>query len=227
MVDLWLTLVPLIVAGAIMPLPLVLTLLLLQAPNGLRTAGAWVGGMTAVRLGQGIAFGVVFAAGASATETETGRAAITSMVLVVVALLFYVMAGKQLLNEPDPDAPPPRWRTAAERVGPGRAFLLGAGLMLIGVKFWVFTLSAIAAIREAQLGVAGGTATFLAFVLLTESIHIGAVMLALAAPGRAQPRFSAAVAWLEAKNRPVLIALGLVLGTWFLLRGLDGLGAWE
>jgi hypothetical protein len=39
-----------------------------------------------------------------------------------------------------------------EGVTPGRAYLLGVGLLVIGAKFWVFTLGAFAVIADAGLG---------------------------------------------------------------------------
>ncbi len=59
--DLWGTLLPLIVASALVPVQITLTVLLLRSSVG--TAAAWVGGMTATRLAQGVFFGIVFAAG--------------------------------------------------------------------------------------------------------------------------------------------------------------------
>ena len=96
MSDLWGTLLPLIVASAVVPVQITLTVLLLRASVG--TAAAWVGGMTATRLAQGVLFGLVFAEAGVASEGEDGPGLFVSAVLLVVALLFLTKAAKALLG---------------------------------------------------------------------------------------------------------------------------------
>jgi hypothetical protein len=222
--ELLLTLTPLIVGSALVPIQIIITILLLRAPAGRITAVAWVAGMTAVRLLQGIVFGLILAGRGGASSSESGSGVFVSVVLLVLAILFYVVAAKQLLKHPDEDAPPPRWMAMLDGVTPRKAFLLGMGLLAIGAKFWVFTLGAMSAIGAAGLGQPGATLAFLLFIVLAESIHLGVLGLAYAAPDRADAalgRFSEA---LKRYNGPIMIALGLVFGTWFLLKALAGLG---
>lgn len=73
----------------------------------------------------------------------------------------------------------------AETATPARAYLMGVGMLMIGAKFWVFTLGAISAIDAADLGQAGAVVTYLVFVLLAMSVHLGTVGMAYAAPARA------------------------------------------
>jgi hypothetical protein len=224
MADLLVTLVPLAIASAVLPVQLAVTTLLLQAPAGRAAAVAWVAGMTAVRLLQGLLFGVVFgvAGGETAAAGDPGPTA--AVVQVILAILFYVIAAKSFLKVPDEDAPPPRWMTAIDGVRPGRAFLLGAGVVLISAKLWVFPLGAMGAIEEASLGTAGAIAAFLAVIVLAESIHLAILAVAFAAPSRADALLTRSSELLARYSRPIMIALGLVFGTWFLLKGLSGLG---
>jgi hypothetical protein len=224
MSDLLLTLTPLIVGSALVPIQIIITILLLRAPAGRITAVAWVVGMTAVRLLQGIVFGLILAGRRGASSSEGGSGIIVSVLLLVLAILFYVVAAKQLLKHPDEDAPPPRWMAMLDGVTPRKAFLLGMGLLAIGAKFWVFTLGAMGAIGAAGLGQPGATLAFLLFIVLAESIHLGVLGFAYAAPDRADAalgRFSDA---LKRYNGPIMVVLGLVFGTWFLLKALSGLG---
>ena len=73
--------------------------------------------------------------------------------------MLFVTAAQKLLSDADPDAPPPKWMAMIATIGPGRAFLFGAGLLLVKAKFWVFTLGAISVIEEAQLGRSGSIAS--------------------------------------------------------------------
>ena len=116
--DLWGTLLPLIVASALVPVQITLTVLLLRASVG--TAAAWVGGMTATRLAQGVLFGLVFAEAGVAGEGEDGPGLFVSAVLLVVAVLFLTKAAKELLGGRDDDAPPPKWMKLTESVTAGQ-----------------------------------------------------------------------------------------------------------
>ena len=109
-------------------------------------------------------------------------------------------------------------------VSPGKAFLLGVGLVAISAKFWVFTLGAIAAIGDAGLGMGGSVVAFLLFVALAESIHPGGGGLRVCGPHRAEAGLARFSGLLERYNGPIVIVLSLVFGTWFLLKALTGLG---
>jgi hypothetical protein len=222
-VDLVTSLVPLAIASAILPVQVTITILLLQAPGGRAKALAWVAGMTVVRLAQWIVFGVVIGT-ASAAEEVSGAGPIQATMLLVVAVLFLVSALRKLLDQPDEDAPPPRWMAAVAGIGAGRAFLIGAAAVGLSAKLWAFTLGTIAAIADAGLGVAGSWGAFLAFVVVAESIHLALIGVAFASPARADALLGSVSASLERHNRTLMIGLGLVFGTWFLLKALAAFG---
>ena len=143
--------------------------------------------MTAVRLAQGVVFGLVLGTGASEAEGPDRPGAIVSTLLLVVGVLFLVSALRKLLDEPDEDAPPPRWMLMISTATPRQAFAFGAGVVAASAKLWAFTLGAIAVIAEADLGRADALALFLVFVVLAESVHISLVAFAYASPRRAGP----------------------------------------
>jgi hypothetical protein len=225
MSNLLVTLIPLGVASAVVPIQIIITILLLRAPGGRVTAVAWVAGMTALRLLQGLVFGTLLGGrGREADGADGGSSVLVSVILLVLAILFYVVVAKHLLKHPDEDAPPPKWMAMLDGVAPGKAFLLGFGLVAISAKFWVFTLGAIAAIGDAGLGMRGSVVAFLLFVVLAESIHLAAVGFAYASPARADAGLARFSGLLERYNGAIMIVLGLVFGTWFLLKALIGLG---
>ena len=225
MTSLWTTLAPLVIGSALVPIQIVITILLLRSDAGRITAFAWVGGMTAVRLAQGVLFGLVFSGGSSTTaDSSGGPGPVVSGLLLVLAVLFYVMAVRQVTAKDDPDAPPPRWMTMTETMGPTKAFLIGAGLLGIGVKFWVFTLGAVGAIADAGLGSAASIGLFLLFVVLAESAQLVVLGAAVAIPDRSAAALDVASAWLADNNGRIVIVLGVVFGTYFLLKALSGLG---
>ena len=148
--DLWGTLLPLIVASAVVPVQITLTVLLLRSSVG--TAAAWVGGMTATRLAQGVLFGLVFAGAGTQSESGDGTGLVEAGLLLVIAVLLLTTAVRTLLGGSDEDDLPPKWMKLTASATPGRAFLLGAGFVAVAAKLWVFTLGAIGAIEGRHWG---------------------------------------------------------------------------
>lgn len=223
MTEPWATLVPLAAGSALVPIQVVVTVLLLRAPGGPRAAAAFVGGMTALRLTQGIVFGFVFS-GSDASDGATGPGTIASALLVALGILLYVTAGRALLGEDDPDAPPPKWIAMTETMTSPRAFLFGAAIVAIGPKFWVFTLSAISAIETADLSRGASTLTYIGFVLAAQSLLLVAVLVGAAMPRRSATALEALSGWLTRNDTALLVIIGAIFGTWFLMQGLNGLG---
>ena len=224
MTDLWSSLIPLIVGGALVPIQIIVTTLLLRSKAGKIAAVAWVAGMTTLRLAQGLVFGLLLGSRSGSGSTSDGPDTAVSLLLLVLAIVFYVSAARQLLKHPDEDAPPPKWMAMIDGMRPGKAYGLGVGLLAIGAKPWVFTLGAIAAIGDAGLDQKAAVLTFLVFVILTESIHLLVVGIAYALPDRSAALLDRIKGFMETYNRAIMIVLGLVFGTWFMVKALGGLG---
>ena len=222
MLALWSTLVPLIIGSAVVPVQLVATIVLLR--SSLRTAAAWVAGMAVVRLVQGFVFGVLFSEASAGSTASGGPGIVASGLLLAISLLFYVTAIRQLLGGDDGEDAPPKWMSRVGAMSPLTAFGAGAGYVAIAPKFWVFTLGAIGAIADAKLGSTAATLTFLAFVVLALSGNLVILGYVLASPTRSTAALNGLVDWLTRNNRVIMIALGLLFGTWFLAKALSGLG---
>lgn len=222
MVDLWGTLLPLVIGSVLPPIQLVVTILLLRSERGRITAVAWVLGMIIARL----VIGGLVALFVSSDEVDAvaevgGAEPVLGTVLLVVALLFLTMAGRKLLAGDDPDAPPPVWIAKTSTMKPGTAFLLGAALMTIGVKFLVFTIGAATASAEADVSQTAAVASFVAFAVLASAQHLVVLIVAFVAPERSAPALDRVAATLEERSRVVMIGLSLVFGVWFLVKALD------
>jgi hypothetical protein len=221
MLELWGNLAPLILASAALPLQTILTLRLVQSSTS--SAFAWVAGMTMVRLMQGFVFGIVFVASEEHSGPDSPRYVLGGLLLVLAALLL-LKALREALGAEDEDAPPPRWLTKAGSMSPIAAFGAGAGFMAISVKFLVFTLGAIGAIAEANMGVWVSALMFALFVVLAEIAPLTILALAASASSQSTAVLEGFSAWLQRKKRAVTILLGVVFGTWFLVKALKQLG---
>ena len=219
------SLLPFILGSAIVPGQIIINILLLKSPQrGVLKSVAYVGGITTMRLLQGIVFGLILTGETAATAEEGGGPGpVVSTLLLVLGILLLITAYKQWAKEDDPDAPPPKWLAMIDSATVVKAFGIGFGLMVIGAKFWVFTLSAIAAIGEAQLGQPSSTIAFLIFVLLAESLLLIPILLRLILPTQSRSLLEGISNFLTRYNRPIVIAVALIFGLLFLYQGVSGL----
>jgi hypothetical protein len=221
--SLWATLAPFAIAAALMPIELVITLALLGTPGRVRTATAAVAGTVLVRLLQGLVFGVILHWGRR-DDTPGGHGWLVSSVILVVGIILLVNAIREFFGGDDPDGPPPKWMAALSTMSAGKALLLGGATVLISVKMWVFTFAAISAIGDAGMERSANWATYIAFVVLGVSTHLVIIAAAAFFPKRSAAFLDSSLRWLQDHNRVIMIALGLLFGSWFLYKGLGGLG---
>ena len=218
-------LVPLIIGSALVPIQIIIDILLLKSPRqGLLKAAAYVGGMTTLRLLQGLIFGLILTnSAASSTEEGGGKSPIVLTLLLVLGVFLLITAYRVWRKEDDPDAPPPKWLTMIDSLTPLKAFGIGFGMLLIGAKFWVFTLGAIGVIGQAQLGQPSSTIAYLLFVLLAELLLLLPILIRVIIPKQSITLLEQISAWLTHYNRPIMILVSLIFGLLFLYQGASGL----
>jgi len=220
--DVLFQLLPVILVATLVPLYPIVVLLMLQSQDGLRKAIAFVFGAIAVRMVQGILFGLVFAA-ATEAYPEYSPQLIASTLLLVVGILLLITAYKKWRKQQDPDEPPPQWMTTVSGLSALRAVAAGALFVAIAVKQWVFTLTAIDVIEGAALGAAASVAVYLIYTLATQVLVLLPILAYAVAPQQSAKPLKAAQAWLEQNNRVIMIAASLVFGVYFLYKGIGGL----
>jgi hypothetical protein len=216
------SLLPMMAGAALVPVYLIMVVLLLQRPDGLGVAAALVGGMTVVRLLQGVVFGFILVDVMSRIGGDE-VAVIASAFLLALGVLLWASAVKQILNGEDSDAPPPKWLTVLDTVAPLTAFGIGAALVAIGAKQWVFTLGALGIIREADLNREQAVVAYLIFILGAEALMLLALLYSIVARDQSIAVLGRFGDWLERNNRSIVIVVSAVFGTFFLWKGLSGL----
>lgn len=220
----WGSLLPLILGGALEPIEIMITIMLLGTPSRLRAATAWISGHVGTRLLQGLIFGTILHWGARSGDSKHSYHWIVSTVLLIVALLFLVTAARALFSDEDPDAPPPKWMAMLMSATPTKAFFIGAGVVTVSVKAWVFTLAAIGVIGDAGHGRAANMASYVAFVLLATSVNLIIIGAAAVFGDRSRAVLDRVLRWLQDNDRPIVVVVGLVFGIWFGLKALHGFG---
>jgi threonine/homoserine/homoserine lactone efflux protein len=142
------------------------------------------------------------------------------VLLLVIGILMLITAYRKWDKEEDPDAPPPRWMAALGELSPLKAFGMGAALVAISAKQWVFTLSAIGVLSKAHLGPPASIALFVCYALAAQAFGLIAYAVA---PRRAGSTLARVNVWLERNNRTILIAASVIFGVFFLFKGITGL----
>ena len=158
MSELYVSLLPFILGSALLPIQIIIVILILNSPHqGVLKASAYVGGMTLMRLLQGLVFGLILSCSELADD-EQGKSLVALTLITVLGILLLVTAYRQWRTEDDPDAPPPKWMAMIDGLTPLKALGFGFGLLLICGKCWVFILGAIGEIAEAERAVRGHAA---------------------------------------------------------------------
>ncbi len=117
----------------------------------------------------------------------------------------------------------PQWITAISDLSAVKAVGAGTFFVMIAVKQWVFTLSAIGVISEAGLGEAANAGLYLFYVLATQTLVLPPILVYAVAPQQAARSLQAAQTWLERHNRTIVITVSLIFGAWFLYKSVTEL----
>ena len=214
-------LLPVVVSATVVPFYIVAVLVLLQSDGGLVKTLGFVAGGVAMRLVQGLLLGFVFGAAMQASS-EGGQRRIVSTLLLVLGILLLITAFMKWQKAEDPDAPP-RWMATISGLSAIRAVGAGALFVTIAVKQWVFTLSAIGVISEAEPGEAASAGLYLFYVLGWAPARASGWLATAMAPQQALRLLKAAQSWLERHNREIAVTVSLIFGGLFLYKGVTGL----
>ena len=90
--------------------------------GGVLAAVALLGGMSVVRILQGLLFAALFPGHSidAGTRDAKGSGPVEAGILIVLAVLLYATAVQQALADQDPDAPPPHWIATAQSMSAPR-----------------------------------------------------------------------------------------------------------
>jgi hypothetical protein len=219
-------LLPLIIGASLgCPAWIIVTLILLRGKRGVAKAAAFAAGVIAVRTLQFALFGRLFGTIASANGKDVFDLIPSTLLLVAGLVLVITAVRTWWCNEEDSDAPPPRWMTALGAVSTPAAFGMAVVLMFVGLKQWVFTLSAIAIIDDAYLSRLETLLAYLFFIVTAQFLMLAPIISSTVAPVYSGRMREIVLRWLERNNRVITIVVSLAFGAWFLSKGVTGLVA--
>jgi hypothetical protein len=222
-----LSVVPLALANWAMPLQVIVVILLLQGGRGVPRGFCFLGGMTAVRLAQGILFGLAFIGLGTFLRrgAGAGRPLLGPFLLVLTGAFMLGLAVWFLMGRGDPGEASNRLLGKARDISPGKASGLGAALVLLSLKSWLFTLAALGAIQDGQFSGLESLLWALGYILLAELPVWLPILMRVLSPARSVVMLAAISEWFSKHNRAVVIAAEIVFGLLFLAKGIAELAA--
>ena len=224
MSELWLALLPILLAMLISPARTIAVILLLHTPKQVFTPFAFVCGLVSSMMIQGVIFGFLLSfVGLTMDERGAELIAIVSMLFILVGIIMLTGAAKFTFKEEDDDKAPPAWLEKIEYLSPRQAFSTGMGWILVSPKQWAFVLTAVAVIYTANLDPIGSLVNFLIFSVLIQLPYLMIIGLHLLMPNRSEAMLDSLFYWIKNNFRPVVIVIFTGFGLFFLFKGISGL----
>jgi threonine/homoserine/homoserine lactone efflux protein len=213
---------PLAVAAAISPFPIIGVVLMLVTPrarvNGPVFVVGWLIGLAVVGT---IGLTVASAAGASSSGAPSDGANTTQIVLGALLILF---ALRQWRKRPRPGEPAamPKWMDAVEGFSPVKAGGLGVVLSAVNPKNLLLTLAAATTIASTDLSTGDQVLAYVVYALIA-TIGVAAPIVVYFAMGeRSQPLLDNLKNWLAHNNAAIMAVIFLLIGAKVLGQGIAG-----
>jgi hypothetical protein len=211
---------PLAVAIAVSPVPVLAVVLMLLSAGGRMNARAFLAGWGAtlgVVVGGVALLGIGTGADGSGRGVAIAQLALAAVLLVVMAVEWH---GRPRRAEPHRA---PRWMALLTRCGPGQALGLGVALVLLNVKDGALTVAAGAKLADAGLAVPGAAACIVVFVLVASATVIVPIAVDLALGERATPTLGRWRTWLERHGSTAVVGTLAAVVAVLAVQGLQGL----
>jgi Sap, sulfolipid-1-addressing protein len=218
--DLFITLLPLIIVGALAPTHVLAVIVLLETPTPLTSAGAFVLGLTFVRVAVGF-FALLFihnVSWSSHTQDSTG-----SILTFLIGLLLLGAAGVLIIRKPKPQATKPPWQSMLEAATPVKAFFAGIGLMVISPRHWAILIAGALAIGAANISIPSEVLMLAIYIASLEIFVWTPVALYGWAPERASSILASAKLWYARNGRRLMIVVSGIIGLALVVSGIVSL----
>ena len=224
MTELWLALLPILLAMLISPARTIAVILLLHTPKQALTAFTYVCGLITAMMIQGILFGLLFSfVDLTMDEREADLMVVVSIMFILVGIIMLTGAAKFVFQEEEDDKPPPAWLEKIEFLSPRTAYSTGFGWIMVSPKQWAFVLTAVAVIFTANFPPLASLVNFFIFSVLIQLVYFIIIGIHLLMPVRSEAILNSIFNWVKSNFRTVAIALFSGFGLFFLIKGISGL----
>jgi threonine/homoserine/homoserine lactone efflux protein len=203
---------PLAVAVAIFPIPIIAVVLLVASDRGqakgLAFVLAWCIGLAAVGVG------VLVLSGAADASDRGERAAWANALLLGLGLLLLAAAARQWRGRPSAgqEVPTPGWIRTVDDFTLAKAGGAGFALSALNPKNVLLTVAAAAEIAGVGLPASQELAVLLVFVLLASVGVATPLVLSLALGDRSRELLDGLRGWMARHNAAIMAALFLLIG---------------
>jgi threonine/homoserine/homoserine lactone efflux protein len=205
-------LLPLAVAVAVFPVPIIAVVLVLGSPHG-RAKGlafvlAWLVGLGAVG-----ALVLLFAGALDASESGE-PATWVNVVLLALGVLLLVLAAKQWRGRPrvGDENPVPGWMSTIDEFTTAKAAGAGFALSALNPKNVLLTVAAAAEIAERGLPAGEQAVVLVGFVLIASVGVLTPLVLTLALGDRSHGLLEELRGWMARYNAVIMSVIFLLIG---------------
>lgn len=203
---------PLAVAIAVFPIPIIAIVLLLGSEGGVKKGSAFVAAWLVGLAGIG-AVTLLFAGALDASDAG-GPATWVGVLLLAVGVLLVILAARQWRGRPrgDADAPMPRWMQRIDDFTPAKAAEVGIALTVLNPKNLM--LVAVAALEIADLGLPAGReiGALAVFVLIASAGVLLPLIASVALGAKSRAPLETVREWMVRHNAAIMTVLLLVIG---------------
>jgi len=220
MTEMWIDLLPVLLAMMISPARTLAVILLLHTPRSTTTALGYVGGMVSAMLLQGAGLGAAMSlVGITSDERSSDLTVFVGALFVVGGMILLAGAFKIAAAPASGGGSLASILDRLEHTEPAGAYKIGFGWLFASPKQWVFVLTAVAVVFAAELRPVGSLANYAVFTLLVQAAYfviIGAYAVARVRVGRL---LDTLFGWMKSHLRPTAIGLFVFFGIVFLAKG--------
>lgn len=209
---------PLALAVALSPFPVIPAILLLFTPRALANGFSFLAGWL---FGIAIA-SVAFTLLASVIELFDEPPTWVSWTRIILGLLLLAL-GVRKWQRRDPDGSTPAWMASIDGLSPLGSLRLSLLLSVANPKVLLLAAAAGLAIGSAQVGVGSQVATIVFFTVIAASTVALPVLLFAAIGSKMLSPLGVVRAWLERHNAAVLVVVILAIGGALIVKGVSGL----
>lgn len=216
-------LLPLAVAIAISPVPIIATTLLLMGPRARVLGPCFLTGWVLGVLTSVVAFTLLAGVLPESSSSESRPVVGTLQLLLGVALLGLAVRQWRSRPQPGEEQDLPAWMTKIDAMRPGAALGTAALLAAVNPKNLFLAIAAgsvlgTSGLRAGEIAICTGI-----FVVLASALIAVPTIGYLVVPERAAPLLDSIRTWLAANNAAIMTVLLLILGTKLVGNGIGAL----